>query len=198
MENSLEKILKRSLLVSQYIGCVVNMTNEWRSFEKNHMEIILLKWSMALDWKMKLGIWKTMPLHLGVLVLPNSTRNMNNFIHAIIGFYTIEVFYTDTGSLNIEKKHWEKMDKSGLAGKNLLQAKNDFKDGAIFYGLFLAPKIKHYSTLNKYGVIDEKKTFKGFTNIFDNLDKKEYHKMFDGDKWIAEVPSLWKKVIFMV
>ena len=32
------------------------------------------------------------------------------------------------------------LDKSGLVGKNLLQGKNDYKDGGIFYGLFLAPK----------------------------------------------------------
>ena len=65
---------------------------------------------------------------------------MNNFIHAIIGFYTNDVNYTDTDSLYIENKHWDKLDKSGLVGKNLLQGKNDYKDGGIFYGLFLAPK----------------------------------------------------------
>ena len=34
---------------------------------------------------------KTMPLQLGALVLSNSKRNRKNFIHAIIGFYTIDV-----------------------------------------------------------------------------------------------------------
>ena len=46
----------------------------------------------------------TMPLHLGAFVLSNSKRIMNNFIHAIKGFYTSDVFYTDTDSLHIEKK----------------------------------------------------------------------------------------------
>ena len=135
----------------------------------------------------------TMPLHLGAFVLSNSKRIMNNFIHAINGFYTNDVYYTDTDEIYIESKHWEKLEKAGLAGKNLLQGKNDYKDGGIFYGLFLAPKIKYCLTINKYGVIDEHKTFKGFSNVSDNLNRKEYFKMADGDKLVAKVPLSWKK-----
>ena len=65
----------------------------------------------------------TMPLHLGPFVLSNSKRMLNNFIHAIIGFYTIDVYYTDTGSLYNENKHWDKIDKAGLVGKRLLPGK---------------------------------------------------------------------------
>ena len=50
----------------------------------------------------------TMRLHLGAFVLSNSKRIMNNFIHAIDGFYTNDVYYTDTDSLYIENKHWDK------------------------------------------------------------------------------------------
>ena len=135
----------------------------------------------------------TMPLHLGAFVLSNSTRIMNNFIHAINGFYTNDVYYTDTDSLYIENKHWDKLEKASLVGKNLLQGKNDYKDGGIFYGLFFAPKIKYCLTINKYGVIDEHKTFKGFSNVSDNLNRKEYFKMADGDKLVAKVPLSWKK-----
>ena len=135
----------------------------------------------------------TMPLHLVAFVLSTSKRIMNNFIHAINGFYTNDVYYTDTDSLYIENKHWDKIDKAGLVGKNLLQGKNDYKDGGIFYGLFLAPKIKYCLNIIKYGVIDEHKTFKGFTNMSDNLDRKQYFKMFGGDKLIAKVPLSWKK-----
>ena len=42
----------------------------------------------------------------------------------------------------IENKHWEKLDKGGLIGKNILQGKNDYKGVGIFHGLLLAPKIK--------------------------------------------------------
>ena len=50
----------------------------------------------------------TLPLHLGAFVLSNSKRIMNNFIHAINGFYTNDVYYTDTDSLYIENKYWDK------------------------------------------------------------------------------------------
>ena len=122
---------------------------------------------------------------------------MNNFIHAINGFYTYDVCYTDTGSLYIENKHWDKLNKAGLVGKKLLQGKNDYKDGRIFNGLFLAPKINYYLTINNYGVIDEHKIFKGFTNVSDNLDKKGYFKKFEGDKLVAKVALSWKKSFSM-
>ena len=40
--------------------------------------------------------------------------------------FTNDVFYTDTDSIYIETKHWEKLDKACLVGKNLLQGKNDY------------------------------------------------------------------------
>ena len=134
-----------------------------------------------------------MPLHLGAFVLSNSKRNKKKLNHAFNGFYTNDVFYGDTDILYFENKHWQKIDKAGLVGKNLLQGKNDYKNGRIFYGLILAPKIKYCSTINKYGFIDEHKTFKGFTNVSDNLDRKEYFKMCGGDKLFAKVPLNWKK-----
>ena len=134
-----------------------------------------------------------MPLHLGAFPLSNSKRIMNNFIHAIDVFYTNDVYYTDTDSLYIGNKHWDKLDKAGLVGKNLLQGKNDYKDGGIFHGLLFAPKIKHCLTINKYGSIDEHKTFKEFTNVSDNLDREEYSKMFEGDNIVAKVALSWKK-----
>ena len=122
---------------------------------------------------------------------------MNNFIHAINGLYTKDVYYGDTDSLYFENKHWDKLDKAGLVGRKLLQGKNDYKDVGIFYALFLAPKIKFCLTINKYGVIDEHKTFKGFTNISDNLDREEYFKMLNGDKLFAKVPVSWKESFSM-
>ena len=62
----------------------------------------------------------TMPLHLGAFVLSNSKRIMNNFIHAINGFYTNDVYYTDTDSLYIENKHWDKLDKSRISWKKTI------------------------------------------------------------------------------
>ena len=74
-----------------------------------------------------------MTLHLGSFVLSNSKRIMNNFIHVIDGFYTNDLYYTDTDSVYIENKHWDKLEKADLVGKNLLQGKNNYRDGGIFY-----------------------------------------------------------------
>ena len=81
-----------------------------------------------------------MPLHLSAFVLSSSKRIMKNFVHFIDGFYSNDVNSTDTDTLCIENKHWEKLDKAGLVGKNRLQGKNDYKEGGIWSGLFLAPK----------------------------------------------------------
>ena len=110
-------------------------------------------------------------------------------------FYTNDVYYTDTDSLYSESKHWDKLDKTGLVGKNLLQGKNDYKDGGVWYALFLAPKMKYCLIINKYGIIDEKKCFKRFTNVSDHLNRKEYFKTADGDYLIAKVPLSWKKLL---
>ena len=59
--------------------------------------------------------------------------------------------------------------------------------------MFLAPKKKYCLTINEYGVIDEHKTFKGFTIVSDNLNRKEHFKMASGDNLVAEVPLSWKK-----
>ena len=140
----------------------------------------------------------TMPLHLGAFVLSNSKKFMKKFIHANYGIYTNDVYYTGTDSLYIQNKRWDKLDKAGLVGKNLLQGKQDYIEGGIFYGLFLAPKIKYCLTINTYGVIDEQQTFKGFTNVCNNLDREEYFKMIDGDKLVAKVPLIWKKILIWV
>ena len=134
-----------------------------------------------------------MPLPLGAFVLSNSKTILNIFMHANKRFYTNDIYYGDTDSFYLENKLWEKLDKAGLVGKALLQGKNDYKDGRMVYGLFLAPKINYCLTINKYGDIDEHKTFKGFTDVYDILDGKKYFKIFNGDKLIAKVHLSWKK-----
>ena len=62
---------------------------------------------------------------------------MNKFIHAINAFFTNDFYYTDTNSVYIKKKHWDKLVKAGLVGRILLRGKNYYKDGGSFYGLFL-------------------------------------------------------------
>ena len=83
----------------------------------------------------------TLPAVLGAFILTNSRRIMNDFIREINGFYSNNIYYTDTDSLYIEKKYWDVLDKANLVGGELCQGKNDYKTGGIFYGLYLAPKI---------------------------------------------------------
>ena len=78
-------------------------------------------------------------------------------------------------------------------GKFLLHWKNYYKARGNFYGLFLAAKVKHCVTKNKYGVVDEYKTFRRSTNVSENLDSKESSKMLDSDVLIAKVPLSWRK-----
>ena len=63
--------------------------------------------------------------------------------------------------------------------------------------MFLAPKIKYCLTVNKNGVRDKDKTFKGLANLSENLDKNEYFKMFSGNNLEAKVPVSWKKSFSM-
>ena len=96
---------------------------------------------------------KSIPLHLEAFVLIKSERLVNNFLHANDGFYTNDIYYTDTDSLYLENKHWNQFDNAELVRKFFLQGENDYRNKEIFYGLFLAPK-KNCLTINKYGVID--------------------------------------------
>ena len=113
----------------------------------------------------------TMPLQLGAFVLANSKRIMIDFIHGIDGFFTNDLYYEYTDGMYIENEHWEKLDKAGLLSKNRLQGKTVYKLGGIWYWLLLGLKMKYCLTINKFGIIDEDKTFKGFRNVIDNLDK---------------------------
>ena len=80
----------------------------------------------------------------------------------------------------IKNKHWNKLNEAGLVGKNRLQGENDYKDGGIWYSLFLAPKIKFCLTINKFGVLEEHKTCKGFTNVSVDLNRK---KIYQYGRW---------------
>ena len=65
-----------------------------------------------------------------------------------------------------------KSDNDRFIGKNILQSENVYKHGGIWCSLFLATIIRNCLTINKFGIIDKHKTFKGFRNATDNLDTK--------------------------
>ena len=105
---------------------------------------------------------------------------MNNFIRELNGFYNISIYYGGTDSLYIAKKFWDVLDKANLVGKNLCQGKNDYNSGGIFYGLFLAPKIKYVLTIDDFGIIQQHMTFKGFTDSKRLLDRSQYFDILKG------------------
>ena len=80
---------------------------------------------------------------LGAFILSNRKRNMNNFIREINGLYNNNIYYGDTDSIYIEKKNRNLLYKAKLVADNLCLGKSDYETGGIFYGLFLAPKIKN-------------------------------------------------------
>ena len=122
-------------------------------------------------------IKNTKPAVLGAFILSNSKRIMNNFIKEINGFYINSIYYGDTDSLKIEKKYWDVLDKAILVGEELGQGKKYYRTGSVFYGLYLAPKIKYCLTVDDYGVIQEHKTFKGFNENKRLLDRSQFFKM---------------------
>ena len=130
----------------------------------------------------------TLPSRLGAFILCNSKRNMKQFIKEINGFYNNIIYYSDTDSLYKEKKYWDVIDKANLVGKNLCQGKNDYKTGGIFYGLFLAPKIKYCLTINELGVIEQHMTFKGFNDSKRLLDRSQNFDMLKCKKITAMLP----------
>ena len=74
----------------------------------------------------------------------------------------------------------------------MCQSKNDCETGGIFYGIFLAPKVKYCLTIDDYRIIQEHKTFKGFNDRNRLLDCSQYFELI-GEKILAKLPRSWKK-----
>ena len=166
-----------------------NVLDYWKLPNGNYIAIMKRYDGLDDDCDIK----KTLPAVLGAFILSYSKRIMNNFIREENGFYNNSIYYSDTDSLYIEKNFWDVLDKANLIGENLCQGKNDQETGGIFYGLYLAPKIKYCLTIDDYGVIKEHKTFKGFNDSKRLLDRSQYFKMIEGEKISAVLPRSWKK-----
>ena len=153
-----------------------NVLDYWKLPNGKH--IVKLKKDDGLEGDN--DVKNTLPSHLGAFILSNSKRIMNNFIREINGFYNNSIYYGDTDSLYIEKKYWDVLDKANFVGKNLCQGKNDYKTGGIFYGLFLAPKIKYVLTIDELGIIEQHTTFKGFNDSKRLLNRSQNFDIIDG------------------
>ena len=127
----------------------------------------------------------TLLSHLGAFILRNGKRIMNNFITEKNDFYINSIYYGDTDSLYKEKRYWDVLDKTNLAGKQLCQGKNDYETGGVFYGFFLAPKIKFVLTFFEFGTIQQHMVFKGFNDSKRLLDRSQCFDMLEGKKLSA-------------
>ena len=66
---------------------------------------------------------------------------MNNFLHAIDGFFTIDVYYTDTDSLYIANTHWYKLDEAGFLVKISYKVKTIIKMHVLVGSIFSSKKV---------------------------------------------------------
>ena len=115
------EFLRKEILESYKCKSELWMMSEYDErvidYEKinNGNYIVILKDDEGLQDEVKKV--NTLPLQLAVSILSNSKRIMNIFIHAIDGLHSNDVYYTDTDSLYIENKHWNKLEEKNLIGK---------------------------------------------------------------------------------
>ena len=90
-----------------------NVRDYWRL--PNGSFIIRMKKNDGLDDDC--DIKNTLPAGLGAFIFSNSKRIMNNFIRERHGFYNNSIYYGDTDSLYIKKKHSDVLDKANLVAE---------------------------------------------------------------------------------
>ena len=84
-----------------------------------------------------------------------SHRTLNKFVHAIGGFFPNKLYHQDTDSQYVHRDLYENLKEAVYVGNKLGQRKTDYSDVGIFYGLFLAPKMKLFYTIDKYASLME-------------------------------------------
>ena len=170
-----------------------NFDSNVKSYEKvNEDQYIVQKQKEQPEIIKPTKTTRSTPSHLGSFILAHSKRIMNNFIHVIDGFRKPEIYYTDTDSLYISDKNWDILEQAGLTSETEYgKGKNDYGDGGIIFGLYLAPKVKYNIILTSNGELVEKKTFKGYTKS--KLSVEDYLKLANGEDIENEFDKPWKK-----
>ena len=135
----------------------------------------------------------TMPSHFGSSILSHSKRLMNDVFREIDGFYSNNIYYGDTDSGYIHKKHWSTLVDKGFVGKSLGLGKNDYGNSGIFYAGFLAPKIKYCSVIDDFGIISAKRTFKGYSEEHRMIKLDEYISFSEGKTVSSRFSIDWTK-----
>ncbi|ESO82653.1 hypothetical protein LOTGIDRAFT_155666 [Lottia gigantea] len=78
-----------------------------------------------------------------------------------------------------------------LRNKYEREGKNDYGDGGIIFGLYLAPKVKYNIILTSDGVLKEKKTFKGYSN--NKTSVEDYIQLACGHDVSNEFNKRWER-----
>ena len=165
---------------------------EWFPLKNGNL-IVKLQDDEGVDDYNKAKSINTMPSHFGSFILSHSKRLMNKIFNEIDGFYSNNIYYGDTDSGYIHKKHWSTLVEKGYVGKSLGQGKNDYGDSGIFYAWFLAPKIKYCLVIDDFGIITDKRTFKGYSEEHRLIKLDEYISLSEG-KTVSAIFSIdWTK-----
>ena len=160
---------------------------------KNGNFIVKLEDDEGVDDYDKAKSINTMPFHFGSYILSHSKRLMNNVFREIDGFYSNNIYYGDTDSGYIHKKHWFTLVDKGFVGKSLGLGKNDYGNSGIFYAWFLAPKIKYCLVIDDFGIISAKRTFKGYSEEHRMLKLEEYISLSEGKTVSGRFSIDWTK-----
>ena len=160
---------------------------------KNGNSLVKLQDDEGVDDFNKAKAINTMPSQFGSNILSHSKRLMNNVFREIYGFYSNNIYYGDTDSGYIHKKHWSTLVEKGYVGKTLGLGKNDYGDSGIFYAWFLAPKIKYCLVIDDYGVISAKRTFKGYSEEHRMIKLEEYISLSEGKTVSGRFSIDWTK-----
>ena len=160
---------------------------------KNGNFIVKLEDDEGVDDYDKAKSINTMPSHFGSYILSHSKRLMNDVFREIDGFYSNNIYYGDTDSGYIHKKHWSTLVEKGFVGKSLGLGKNDYGDSGIFYAWFLAPKIKYCLVIDDFGIISAKRTFKGYSEEHRMIKLEEYISLAEGKTVSGRFSIDWTK-----
>ena len=161
-----------------------------RNYDRKYKEVVPLA-NGSFACKVTVEKPKYMPSYMGVVQLAYSRRLMNRFIAVIDGFTGKVVYYMDTDSLYITSTAYAKLRAAGNIGSAMGQCKNDYGDGGIVFGLFIANKVKFCMTITEDGVPDFHKTFKGHDNQT-GLSYDDYERMINGES-LTDVSSRWER-----
>ena len=165
-----------------------NVLEYWKLPDANY--IVKMKKGDGLDDDC--DIETTLPEVLGAFILGNNRRIIDKFIREKKRFFKINIFYTDSDSLYIEKKYWDVLNKANLV-EELCRRKIDYTTGSIFFGIFLAPIINICLTIDNFSIIQKHKIFKGLNDSNRLLDRSQKFKMIEGKKLSPLFPKNWKK-----